>query len=79
LLVEETFKQSSRPPPGDGSESKERPELGYHTIEYGWADTYLSDGVAYGIERLEEQGGASIRPTRARILFRELADARRFL
>ena len=68
--MEETFKQSSRPPPGDGSECLRRGPNWDITIEYGWADTYLSDGVAYGIERLEEQGGTPIRPTRARILFR---------
>lgn len=40
------------------------------TIEYGWSDTYHDSGVAYGVEKLEEEGGTPVRPTRARILFR---------
>ncbi|HEX3321920.1 MAG TPA: matrixin family metalloprotease [Terriglobales bacterium] len=40
------------------------------TIEYGWSDTYRDNGAAYGVETLEDQGGTPVRPTRARILFR---------
>jgi len=39
------------------------------TIEYIWADT-LADGAAYGDEKLEEQGGTPVRPTRALVRFR---------
>lgn len=40
------------------------------TIEYGWADTIRIGGAAYGLEELTEQGGTPVRPTRARVLFR---------
>ena len=39
------------------------------TIEYIWADT-SADGAAYGDEKLEEQGGTPVRPTRALVRFR---------
>jgi hypothetical protein len=48
---------------------REGPDSWDITIEFKW-DDLSADGVAYAVEKLEEEGGTPVRPTRALVRFR---------
>ena len=49
---------------------REGPDSWDITIEFEWADTLADGGTAYGTEKLLDQGGTPIRPTRSLVRFR---------